>query len=431
MISFLKLLILLGILIYFPFLLKNTLYAQNGASIPLPNNYTLEDLKVLHNQGDFKEYLKFAKTIRPVQRNALWNKMTFEMTLAYLQSMAKSPENLTELGLQEIEGIASWPTNANNSAIKEKLLELQYFYLSKKMPEAISVSDGDFTILLERIKSFSLQKTIPTTLAYQFAKNIETFNPGSESRIEAIKGLFSSQENWMLLLLSHLFLSPSSDIYCKDPLPWKYGWISLKKFALDLKRQDQEQFDLKLKTRMNWSCWLSLRPNVLNIILNKNLELQSDPTNKVVAFHLLSMDKTLPPETQSLVQVLYLLNNPVKSDLFNQAYENLNQLAFNPEMRAQVLNLLKEIDPLPDDLFIIEDVGKFEDVLKQINIKFPEYIHLYLKTCGDYLSGTPFLRGNPTVNCLPLCKRLTHNKSTITGLKEFIRVKTLFKDKCL
>ena len=50
--------------------------------------YTIEDLKVLHAEKSYAEYIKHALDIRPVQRDEKWKSMTKEMSYGLLENLS-------------------------------------------------------------------------------------------------------------------------------------------------------------------------------------------------------------------------------------------------------------------------------------------------------------------------------------------------------
>ena len=65
------------------------LIAACQPSVTLAQRYTLEDLKILHKQKSYLEYLDHALDVVPSKRNKEWDEMTGEMALHYLEAKIK------------------------------------------------------------------------------------------------------------------------------------------------------------------------------------------------------------------------------------------------------------------------------------------------------------------------------------------------------
>lgn len=389
------------------------------------NLYNLSDLTALYQQGEDQEFIKHAKDVKPAERQESWKKMVRQVALRWLATLGK--KNFLEAAeIEQLEEFCRWPINLQDPEIQKSRGELILRTLEKNLaaPQLLSPE-----LLLQQkalLQSF-WQSTIPSaTIALRVAKLIEKTTLSLVDP-HAFLAPYQELKFWLSEILSSVYKSDASEAYCQDEWIAPHLWEVLKNFALKLKRIDLDNFDVKLIEWINWKCWLSFRPTV--IAKSRNF-LNAKDDDRTIALNLLALDKTLPELDKSLVFVLYLLDHPSKSDLYNLAWNHMNVLALQAETRMQLLDKLKNIDPLPDQVFAHTDPLVAKEIIKLFAVKFPEYLSHYSITCLNYLQGKPFPQGNPTMNCLSYCQNLQHIKISFFQTTVFENLKKEFREKC-
>ena len=97
------------------------------------------------------------------------------------------------------------------------------------------------------------------------------------------------------------------------------------------------------------------------------------------------------------------------------AWNTIKNMGENYSAREDVLNKLKSLDPLPDDVFSLSDPLREKTLFSHVSTNLPEYVTFYSKSCLDYYSGNKdFPNGNPTINCKQFLKLLKENLALIT-----------------
>ncbi|MEI8347099.1 MAG: hypothetical protein WCG27_06515, partial [Pseudomonadota bacterium] len=171
-------------------------------------------------------------------------------------------------------------------------------------------------------------------------------------------------------------------------------WKKLSQLKRLYDANSQEQLLKEAEKLASADCWA-----LLTAPLKELLKSQSSDTAEL-AYMTLKWKNAVSDQERDLYLFNYLLRAPANGPSLNEAWGNLIELGKNHNRREVLLEIVKKIDPLPDQLFSIEDDKKKKVMAQHLFEQFPEYVSYYAQTCRNYLKGKgEFPSGNPTVNC--------------------------------
>jgi hypothetical protein len=335
----------------------------------LSAEYSLADLEVLSQEGNFSEFFQHALDVRPTERKDSWNKMVLKMSERMLEEFSKK----TEIKRQEfylVEKLAKWPT-----------LKADEFFLQKR---------GDFSLKY-------LENCLIKTPACQ--ADLQLFwDNGPHSPDTAMKIAEITFKNKSLNLNFWTFLAPAlksnlSEFYCRKPFVLDEVWKKISLSVLQLKN------DLKvlksIDNTMHPECLKEFNPYVKTKLLSP-----SSPIDRETAFVILRSQGKTKSQDEDFFYFIYLLERPSQGSLFNEAWNRVKFLGKDAQQREMILSEIKKLDPLPDEIFISLDSLKRKVVLKHLKFNIPEYFDFYFQQCLAYYSGKEqFQNGNPTIHC--------------------------------
>ena len=357
--------------------------------------FSIEDLFILEKQKNYEEFLNHALDLRPSQRNKKWGSMVQNMATGYISSLIKRKQ-FTQKYFLFIETLLSWPT-----------LKTDEFFLIKRNRY------GD------RYLKSCFKKNINHKPCTQELLNFWYNNKNPEVGLklgQIIQKSKVSLEVWPFY--SKATLSPFSNFYCKDKFLQR---AFFKKISLVLEKDNRpEKTHLKtLNFLAHPNCWSLFLP-----LLKRNL-FSNQQIYREHTFKILDLKKFLSREEKDSFLTFYILKGPLVGQIFNQAWNTVKELGQSYLRRANVLQKLKHMDPLPDDIFALSNSNKRKTLVDFMYRNIPEYFSLYSKTCLKYLKGTKFRVGNPTLYCKEFFK--LSQKNPWPSLHDKIEYKKIIK----
>lgn len=364
-------------------------------SIPAWAMYTLADLEVLTQEGNYDEFFAHALDIRPSERQDAWKGMLSKMADGYGRQILSKSE-ITKAQFKQIESLYAWPALRADDVFRVHRQEIGLKYLKSclKLSTPCSNEVKAFWEIDQKDPDTAF-KLAEMTLPFQ-DKNITTWN-----------------------YLEVAIKSPLSEFYCKKDFVLEAVWGKLE---IDYIRLGTTGDLLKkIDTTLHPDCLISL-----NQWANKKLLKPDKVTDRELAYQILeAQGKTSAPLTDFFYTV-YLLENPSQGELFNYAWNRLGQLSKNVDRRDEVLKRIKGLDPLPDQVFSSLDEAKKRAILGHFKNHFPEYLYFYGNQCLLYYEGkTTFPNGNPTMKCQNLMQQ--ENANSLVGeekVRRFNQIRT-------
>jgi hypothetical protein len=353
--------------------INTNLYNNNYHNSQL---YSLKDLEVLVENKNVKEFLEHALDIRPSNRNKYWNNMTINMAELFLNSLRKYPE-IKQTDFNLMERITKWPIITTN----------EYYFIQRS-----KISEKFFTKCFSDIQVQSFKECYSQFVFYW--NNTQYKDP--QHAFNLVKIIERNKPNDYNLNLEYLLkLIPNSNIsefLCKEKRVYLFLFNKLTKIIFESNNK-QNKLN-KINNNLNSQCW-----NSFKVFLDSNLT-HTNTNIKNFSFNLLNIKNNLSQIQKDLFYIDYLLNYPIKSTIFNNAWRRIEELKSNYSTRKLILEKINNYHSLPDNI-----VNHFQPKMPKIILtlfyqNFPELLNHYARTCVNYRSGkVKFKRGNPTLNC--------------------------------
>lgn len=344
-------------------------------------SYTLADLEVLTQEGNYDEFFTHALDIRPSERQDAWKGMLGKMADGYGRQIL-SKNDITKAQFRRIETLFTWPALKADDVFKLHRQDIGLKYLKA----CLKSSDPCWG----EVKAFWEADQKDPDVAFKMAEMTLPFDD-------------KSVPTWTFLDVA--VKSPLSEFYCKRDFVLEAIW---KKLEIDYIRLGSTGDLLKkIDETVHPDCLRSLNPWASNKLLKPDKSMDRE-----LAYQFLKAQDKVNPQLTDFFYTVYLLENPSKGELFNYAWNRLHELSKNMSRRDEVLRKLKNLDPLPDEIFASMDEAKRRTVLTHFKNNFPEYLYFYTNQCLLYYGGkTTFPNGNPTMKCQDLM-----NSSQASGL---------------
>lgn len=336
------------------------------ANTQAKNEYSSEDLTILHKEKSATEYIEHFKDISPSKRNAAWQKMTIDMAALYVQ----------------------------NFIVNEEYNKVNFQKISKLLEENFLAQDDYFQY---QFSKFAIKYFQNCGLNKQCSNEITTFINKSKRFAELDYELYmmikSTAKKSALDLIEYLITSKSSEIYCKK----EELYPEIKSLLFDrISIQDSfEESRDKIVLLNKQECLKLLKDKLYTDAIQTN-----DNDQREVLFKTLRSARYLSQFEESVILMNYLLYIPSVGDTFNLAFSKIELNAQNFELRTKLLNYFLEQSYLPDAITTDHD-EKRRDIIISLFVKhFPEYFTSYAKECTHFYKGDKnYPAGNPTKNC--------------------------------
>ncbi len=363
--------------------------------------YTMEDLKIVAEQNNSKEFFQHYKDIRPSQRTEQWEKLLIQMGRNKVQNLKETPE-LTPEEFQLLLEVAQNPALKTDEVFQVDFQQVGSAYLDSCFLPAPTVvaSSEDIAYCHQRLKKFWAASTQDFKTGYQIAKTlyhaekILTEQESSQDKRLALRAGHSKQLSLLSYWLTPALKSSVSNVYCQEEWVQDYLWKQAHQIAKELELEENPELDLSFGKLASLDCWQIFQKLLLN-------ELDSeDSQKKKTSYALLLKDQSLDVQDKDYIHILYLLGRPSSSDLFNFAWNTLKEISFDEKRRIRLMDRLAKLDPLPDQVLSSDDELKQRVLMSEFEKRFPEWPQHYRKTCLKYLQGEgDFPQGNPTIHC--------------------------------
>jgi hypothetical protein len=391
------LLILLAFLFIFP-------TASWTANSPSPL-YTLDDLKVLANNSEWYEYLQHVKDIRPSERNKEWQDLTTKVALSLVKDI-KNFGPYTKKELDFLNNLKSFDFLANDEFFTQYLSDFKLQYLKG----CLRIEESPMNCLLSADNFWETNLQAAQTGLDFFVLFYQYFTAQPEK----------ISDNKTLLKTYWKFLIPT--VQEKQNNTCQQEHIKNTMRSIHYTALSTPAWEIKVETINNLvseNCWTHLRKIYEQDLKTAPIALAE------MSFRALSTANKLDPNYRNLYYLRYFLEKSTAGEELNYAWNTLIQISHNKTDRDELLKLLKSLDPIPDQIFNIEDQQKRNVLVQHLGAHFPEFLDYYSKTCLGYLEGTQtFPRGNPTINCSKLFETQEFQSILVPGLKlKYDRVK--------
>jgi hypothetical protein len=359
-------------------------------------NYTLPDLEVLAQEENFVEFFAHALDVRPIERKESWKGMVTKMADGYARKILAQNE-VKKVDFTKIESLYSWPSLKTDDVFKLHRQDIGLRFLKTCLKNAKPCWNT--------VNSFwELDKNDPE-VAFKLAEMTIKFPDKSAS-------------TWSYLEVA--LRSPLSEFYCKKDFVLQSLWTKLE---IDYIRLGVKgDFLKKIDDTVHPDCLISL-----NQWSSNKLNKPDKSFDRELAYQILNAQGKTTPALTDFFYTVYLLESPSQGELFNYAWNRLTELSKSMSRRDEVMNRIRTLDPLPDEVFSSMDETKKRAILGHFKNKFPEYLYFYTDQCLLFYGGSnTFPNGNPTMKCQNLMGG--DNASTLLGadrVERYLKVRSI------
>jgi hypothetical protein len=339
---------------------------------PAVNNYSLNDLKILAQEGSYKEFFEHAQDIRPSLRDEAWKEMVSQMATSWGRKMLEKSKIEREDFLK-IESLFNGPTLKKDDVFKLVRNEVGLKYLKECLGTITSS-----TSCSEELKLFWENNKTDPEVAFKLSE-ITLGRP------------ISPYSTWNFLEVA--LKSPLCEFYSKKKFVLEALWGKLEADYIGTGPGED------LLTKID----KTLHPDCLPELILEAKERLYRPLkikDRELSFQILKSQNKMDTTLSDFFYTIYLLETPSRGELFNYSWNRIRELGGTVERREAVIKKLTSLDPLPDLIFSSLDQTKKRVVLNHFKTYFPEYLDFYVDQCISYYGGNKkFLNGNPTMHC--------------------------------
>lgn len=345
--------------------------AQSGVYSQL---YTIEDLKILADQKNYKEFIQHAKDIRPSKRDKAWREMLTNMANEMALDSIKKGIYTNET-FDKLFHMATWPVLKDDVFFRERRIKYGLNFLKNCQIDNLN-SKGSRAACLKRAKLIWTRSNQDAELAFKLAKQVLLFEPEADLT-EYVQ------------VIAH---SKVSEFYCdKDFIGHQLIQTLRSQIKMTTKADSVKKI---VDSTMNEQCFSKVKQSLVPLLTTHTRSLS------IFSYQILSAKKSLSQNTSDLFLMKFVLDGPVNGDIFNQAWNMINKIGSDYDRRMSLLTALKELDPLPGKLFQGPDKERVAIILTHLTKNFPEYTDHFARTCLNFLNGIgSYPTGNPTVEC--------------------------------
>jgi hypothetical protein len=337
------------------------------------NNYSLNDLKILAQEGSYKEFFAHAQDIRPSLRDGAWKEMVSQMASSWGRKMLEKSK-IEKEDFYQIETLYSGPALKKDDVFKLIRNEVGLKYLK----ECLIARPSSSSSCREELKLFWENNKTDPEVAFKLS-------------VITLGRSISPYSTWSLLEVA--LKSPLCEFYTKKKFVMEALWAKLEADYIEttpggdlLKKIDH-----------------TLHPDCLPQLISEAKERLYRPLkikDRELSFQILKSQEKMDTIHSDFFYTIYLLENPSQGELFNYSWNRIRELGRSAERREEVIKKLTSLDPLPDLIFSTLDQTKKRVVLNHFKTYFPEYLDFYVDQCISYYGGKKkFLNGNPTMHC--------------------------------
>jgi len=351
----------------------------------LPPAYNMKDLEILSEEKNFIEFFDHAMDIRPLERNTHWQEMVYKASENYLNEIIETQQYGKET-IKYVEKLAFWPTLRNNEIfqVKRAMYGLKYFNIC--LDNARKNTAREINQCLQEIQTFwknTPKDFINLQLGIDLANLIKQYLPNADV------GFY-----YLTILLNKYAGSSCDKIELVD--------FFLAQFQdKNVCESSPGSCDKIIDQLTSHSCFEFMVPHLKQKLLNAQAS-----KHKGLYLSLLYTKKYLTPSEIDFYFTSYVLDGPINGQLFNLAWNVINELGQNHKRREAVLDKFKQATALPGELFKTSNQERLKIIMSLLSKNIPEYLDYYAMTCIRYLRGeTQSISGNPTPGCHDLFKK--------------------------
>lgn len=363
-----------------------------------PNlQYQMEDIAQLAKNKNFSEFFIHVKDILPSKRQDSWKKLLKGTFKDYLISL-KLTENLDDQKMYSLADLYSWPEILKDEEIHQIYDQLVLKYLESTILPAINPTDDQVNSWQKLTRKLKQEQTKTPINSFKMTQAYNQISErwiklGWENKFQILIFPYLSLQELMDHELKSSINGGLSHLYCQEPFVQEYILQKILAAKNDIKSNSSKS-ENPIAKWADKACWQNFKPYLVGQIDHLNTEYQE------LFIHLLTIDEKNNPKQIALLHLLYLLNSPTPSTLFNQAWGTLKELSFNAQRRDELLEYFSKLEPFTDSIWGEKDWLKKKTILEEFNKNFPELMSLYTKRCKNYLEGLgQNSRGNPTPHC--------------------------------
>lgn len=376
---------------YFAYLLSGLLFiltASGHAQVPGTTVYSLADLEILERERAHAEFFAHAFDVRPSERGELWKKMMENMGETYLKTLA-GKTRLERSDFRMMEDL-----------MKQSVLRQYEFFIQRRQTVALkwfqqclSENSNPDSPCWQDLLSFwekdrqdiDLAPRLLTTVAPFLALHPVTDSAAPSQRARA--------EITPLFILRPMLQDPIAGAQCRKPDVREVVWQEA------IKRWNNTMTPAKYLQELgpiaHASCWDELTQWARSFLIEGGTGPELD-----VTYQLLLRQGEMTPIERDLYLVSYLLGSPARGDVFNLAWNRVQELGLRAQEREKLLEHFKRWRPLPGLIFADLDLTKRRAVTRHLRQHFPEFIDYYAHVCIDFFGGKKrFPDGNPAHSC--------------------------------
>lgn len=331
--------------------------------------YTLADLEVLTQEGNFDEFFAHALDVRPSERQDAWKGMLSKMADGYGRQI-RAKNEIEKEQFKKIEGLFAWPALKTDDVFRVHRQEIGMKYLKT-----------------------CLKGPIPCWEDLKLFWEADQKDPDMAFKLAELTLPFTERPYTSWTFLDVAVKSKLSEFYCKKDFVLEAVWGKLEIDYIRLGTAGN--FLKKIDETVHPECLGSL-----NRFTQMKLDKPDKSSDRELAYQILEAQGKVNAKITDFFYTVYLLENPSKGELFNYAWNRLQELSRSMDRREEVLKKIKSLDPLPDEVFSSMDDSKKRAILGHFKKNFPEYLYFYTDQCLLFYGGKkPFPQGNPTMKC--------------------------------
>lgn len=351
-------------------------------------SYSLSDLEVLASDNSYIEFFDHAFDIRPSERSEVWKKMMEKMGEGYLKALSQK-ELLNRSDFQRMESLMSHNVLKTNEFFRQSRQEIGLKWFRQCFGEQSSPTSGCWIDLA----NYWAPDRQEADMAARLLAIVAPFLNSSQSKSSLRKNLKQNAKINEVFILHPMLITSIAGLQCSKPEIRSVVWTqALKDWSQATVTQNF------VKTLEKWAhpkCWDTIAEWSRQFFKSGANQNQLD-----LAYELLTYKKTITLQERDLYLTNYLLASPTSGDLFNIAWNRIQELGFKPHERDQLLMHFKKWRPLPGKIFADINLTKRKTLSKHLKRHFPEYIDYYAHVCIDFYGAKKrFPDGNPALYC--------------------------------
>lgn len=390
-------LVMKGLLILIVISFSVEIQANIPGQIELPSikttsnqTYELKDLAILESEKNYEEFFLHARDLAPQKRDKNWNDMVTSMARSFARYLVNN-NFIDENNFKFIEQLHKWPILNKDEFFTRDRNSIGKIYLEKCYTKSKYKDDK---CLLHTLNFWRKDPHYPE-LGLELAKLGREYMSKNDLLKQMDLNTLVGKKTELSFRMLEFYLpaleSPLSEFYCKRS--------EIKKLIVNeifgLSTQKSERGLKKFITStIHDDCWLNVK-NWMNDYIRTN-----DQFYKDAAYKTLSLREDLSTELEDIYLLSYILEYPSPGELFNHSWNMLQSVSRNIKRRELLLKNIKQIDPVPDNVFSSDNSLKKSTILAQIALNFPEFMDYYSSSCLSFLEGKKsFVKGNPTLHC--------------------------------